>query len=100
MGEEVLVLGGEDRIPNNGRDVLIPGDLAAFRSHLNERLTVDVVDVADGGELKPAECLQVRQVGSIKPDVTDSPCSQSGRNDCGATGHGHNNRRRQVTGRR
>ena len=47
------------------------GDLAVFRGHLNERPAVDIVDMADGGKLKPAECLQVGQVGSIKIDVID-----------------------------
>src|ERR1019366_9479841 len=65
MREEVLVLRGQDGAANNGRDVRIRGDLAVFRGHLDKRPAVDIVDVADGRKLKPAECLQVGQVGSI-----------------------------------
>ena len=84
MREEVLVLRGEDGAANDGRDVLIRGDLAVFRGHLNERPAVDIVDVADGGKLKPVECLQVGQIGSIEIDVMNCACNQSGRQDCRA----------------
>ncbi|MGA2119244.1 MAG: hypothetical protein ABSH56_31390 [Bryobacteraceae bacterium] len=81
MGEEVLVLRGEDRTPNDGRDVLIPGDLTVFGSDLNERPVGDIVDVANRGKVKPIEGLHVGQVRSAKIDVVDSTCNQSGPND-------------------
>ena len=84
VGEEVLVLGGENGAAKNGRDLPIPGDLAVFRSQLDERPAVYIVDVADSGKLKPAECLQVGQVGSIEIDVVNCACDQSGRDDCRA----------------
>ena len=89
MREEVLVLRGQDRVPNHGRDVVVPGDLAVFRGHLNQRPAVDVVDVADGRKLKPAECFHVGQVGSIETDVIDRPSNQRGRNDARAKQHAH-----------
>jgi hypothetical protein len=59
MGEKVLVLRGEDRTANDGRDLLIPGDLTVFGSDLNERPVGDIVDVANCGKVKPIEGLQV-----------------------------------------
>jgi len=79
--EEVLVFRGQDRAADNGRDLVIPGDLAVFRGHFGERPAVDVVDVADGGKLEPAECLDVGQAGSVEADVVDSPGNQGGRNN-------------------
>ena len=84
MREEVLVLRGQDGSANNGRNVLIRGDLAVFRGHLNERPAVDIVDVTDSGKLKPGECLQVGQIGPIEIDVMNYSGYQSGGNDGGA----------------
>jgi hypothetical protein len=67
--EKVLVLRGQDGSAQDGRNVLIRGDLAIFRGHLNERPAVDIVDVTDSGKLKPGERLQVGQLGSIEIDV-------------------------------
>jgi hypothetical protein len=79
MGEEILVLSGEDRIANNGRDVLILGDLPILSCQLNERLAVGIVDAADRGKLKAGEWFYVGQVGSVKIDVKVSGCNESGR---------------------
>jgi hypothetical protein len=81
MCEEVLVLGGEDRITNNEWDVLILDVPPVLSCHLNERLTVGIVYVADRRKLKAGEWSYVRQVGSIKIDVIESDCNESGRND-------------------
>lgn len=66
MGEEVLVLGGENRITNNGRDVLIPGDLPVLSCYLNDRLVVGIVNVADCRKLKAGKWSYVRQIASVK----------------------------------
>jgi hypothetical protein len=69
MCEEVLVLGGEDRITNNGRDVLILDVPPVLSCHLNERLTIGIVNVADRRKLKTSKRFYVGQVGSVKIDV-------------------------------
>jgi len=82
MCEKVLVLSGEDRITNNGRDVLILDDPPVLSCQLKKRLAVGIVDVADRGKLKAGEWSYVRQVGAVKIDVMESDCNESGRNDC------------------
>jgi hypothetical protein len=69
MREEVLVLCGEDRISNNGRDVLILDVPPILSGHLNERLTIGIVNVSDRRKLKTGKWFYVRQVGSVKIDV-------------------------------
>jgi hypothetical protein len=81
MREKVLVLGGEDRITNNGRDVFMPDDLPVLFCQLNKRLAVGVVDVADRRKLEAGEGSYVRQVGSVKIDVMESDCKEGGRNE-------------------
>ena len=80
MGEEILVFGGDDCIANNRRDVLILGDLPVLSCQFNERLAVGIVDGADGRKLKAGEWFYVRQVGSVKIDVINSDCNESGCN--------------------
>jgi hypothetical protein len=79
MGEEVLVLGGENRFTNNGRDVLILGDLPVL-PYLTERLAVGIVNVADRRKLEAGEWSYIRQVGSVKIDVMKS-CRSKTRRD-------------------
>lgn len=55
MREEVAVLRGEDRISNNGWNVLILGDQPVLSCQRNERLAVGIVDVADRRKLKASE---------------------------------------------
>src|SRR3972149_4509555 len=81
MREEVLVFGGEDRITNNGRDVLILDDPPVLFCQLNERLAVGIVDGADGRKLKAGEWFHVGQVGSVKIDVMDARSNESNSND-------------------
>jgi hypothetical protein len=84
MREKVLVLSGEDRITNNGRDVLILEDPPVLFCQLNKRLAVGVVDVADRRKLEAGEGSYVRQVGSVKIDVMESNYNESDRNEyCG-----------------
>ena len=82
VGEEVLVLCGDDRIPDNGRDVLVLDVPPVLFCHLNERLTIDIVNVADRRKLKAGEWSYVRKVGSVKIDVIEYDCNKSDRDDC------------------
>jgi len=52
MREEVLVLRGEDRITNNGRDVFILDVPPVLSCHLDERLTIGIVNMADRRKFK------------------------------------------------
>ena len=81
MREKVLVLGGEDRITNNWRDVLILDDPPVFPCQLHEQLAVGVVDVPDRRKLEAGEGSYLRQVGSVKIDVMESDCKEGGRNE-------------------
>src|SRR5688572_25852569 len=47
VGEETLVLGGQDCVPNDRWNVLVPCDIAVLASQLDERPPAGVVDVAD-----------------------------------------------------
>ena len=69
MCEEVLVFRSEDRISNNWRDILILDVPPVFSCHLNERLTIGIVNVSDRRKLKTGKWFYVRQVGSVKIDV-------------------------------
>jgi hypothetical protein len=80
MGEEVFVLDGQDRIANDGRDILVLGELPVFPCQLDKRLVVGIVDGADRRKLKAGERFHVGQVGSVKIDVTESNCDESGCN--------------------
>ena len=69
MGEETLVFRGENRVANDRRNVVVPGDLAILPRELDERDAVGVVDVADGRKLEPGEWTEVGQVIAIDVDV-------------------------------
>src|ERR1035441_7618846 len=71
MREEVFVLGGEDGVTNHRRYVLILADPPVFGGHLYERLTIDIVDVADPRKFAADECFQVRQISPVKIDVME-----------------------------
>ena len=69
VGEEALVLRGQDRVTHDRRDVLVLRDLPVLSGELDERLAVGVVDVTDGRKLEPREGPQVGQVRAIEVDV-------------------------------
>ena len=71
VGEEALVLGGQDRVTDDRWNVLVPRDLAVLSSQLDERPAAGVVDVADRWELKTREGPQVGQVVAIEVDVME-----------------------------
>jgi hypothetical protein len=77
MREEVFVLGGEDGVTNHRRYVLILADPPVFGGHLYERLTIDIVDVADPRKFAADECFQVRQISPVKIDVMESNRGES-----------------------
>jgi len=58
--EEALVLGGQDRVTNDWRNVLVPRDLALLAGQLEQRFVAGIVDVADGRELEAREGAEVR----------------------------------------
>ena len=78
MGEEVFIFGSEDRVTNNGRDVLVPGDLPPLSGQFNERHLAAVVDVAYGRKLKAGECFYVGQIGPVEINMMYAGCEQSG----------------------
>jgi hypothetical protein len=71
VGEEALILCGQDRVTDDRGNVLVPRDLAVLSSELNERSAVGVVDVADRGEFETREGSQVGQVAAIEIDVME-----------------------------
>ena len=72
MGEEVLVLGGENCIADNGRNVPILQNLAVLRCQLNQWLSVGVVDMSNGRKLITDERPDVRQIGPVEVDIMKS----------------------------
>ena len=72
MGEEVLVLGGEHCVANDGGDFVISRDPSGFRCHLLKRLAVGIVNGSDRGELKAGESIQIGQIVSIKVDMIET----------------------------
>ena len=67
--EEPLVLGGQNRVTNDRRYVLISRDVSIFSGERDERLAVGVVDVTDGWKLEPDERTQVGHVLAIEIDL-------------------------------
>jgi hypothetical protein len=86
VGEEALILGGQDRVTNDRWNVLVPRDLAVLPGQLDERPPAGVVDVADRWELKTREGPQVRQVLAIEVDVMDLGDREQ-RGEHGCAGH-------------
>ncbi len=82
MGPSRMLAANVRRIQLASRVVLILGDLPVLSCHLNESLVVDIVDVADRRKLKAGKWFDVRQDGSVKIEVMESNCSESGRNNC------------------
>jgi hypothetical protein len=80
MGEEPLVLRGENRLTHDRRDVGVGGDVAVLPGELDQRLAVGVVDVTDAGKFKARETPQVGKVLAIEADVVQ----RARRGYCGA----------------
>ena len=71
VGEEALVLGGQDRVTDDRWNVLVPRDLALLPGQLDKRPVAGIVDVADGRELEAREGSEVRQVVAVEVHVAD-----------------------------
>jgi hypothetical protein len=70
----------ENRVADNGGNVPILHDLAVFFCQPDQQLSVGIVDISDGGELKTREWLDVRQIGPVKIDVMKSHEKNKGSN--------------------
>ncbi len=86
VGEEALVLGGQDRVTNDRWNVLVPRDLAVLSGQLDERPAAGVVDAADRWKLKTREGPEVGQVVAIEVDVMELGDRQQ-RGEHGRGGH-------------
>jgi hypothetical protein len=53
--EEVLVLGGQNRVAEDGRHFVVGDDSAVFPGQLDEDRAPGVIDLADRGELEANE---------------------------------------------
>ena len=62
MGEEVLVLGRQDRVPEDRRHFFVGNDLAVLAGELDQDRAPCVVDLADLG-------LEVRNAAPVEVDV-------------------------------
>ena len=73
MGEEVLVLGGQDGVAEDRRHLVVGDDLAILPRQLDEHHALGVVDVPDRRKLEPDEGLEVREAAPVEVDVVDEP---------------------------
>ncbi len=89
MREEALVLGGEKRLPDDRRDVVVVRDVAVLVGQFDERLAVGVVDTADGRKLEADEGVEIGEVVAAGVDVMQlASC-----NERGSRHHGEDDRR-------
>lgn len=58
------------------------GDLTGLGCHLLEWLAVRIVDVSDGGKLKPSEPTQIWQIVAIEVEVVKTAGSEKARKGC------------------
>ena len=78
MREEVLVFGGEDRVPDDGGNLVESRRLPALAGQRDERMAVSVVHVADRRKLEADEGTQVREVGAVEVDVMEAGTREPG----------------------
>jgi hypothetical protein len=69
VGEEVLVLGGEDRLAHHGWDLVVLEDAPIFARELDEHLAAGVRDLADRGRLESDEGIQVGNAGPVEVEM-------------------------------
>ena len=79
MGEEAVVLGGQNGLAQDERDLVIGHDAAVLARQFNQDLAVSVADDAGGGRLETDERLDVGHAGSVEIDVVDEPCRRNQR---------------------
>jgi len=71
MGEEVPVLGGQDRAAEDRRHVVVRDDAAVLARQLDKHGALGVVDLADRRHLEPNEALEIGQAAPVEVDVVD-----------------------------
>ena len=69
MGEEVLVLGREDGVPEDGRDLVVGHHAPVFPRQSDEHRASGVVDLADRRRREADEGLDVGQPAAVEEDV-------------------------------
>ena len=73
MGEEALVLGGQDGLAQDERHLVVGHDPAVLARQLDQHLAVSVADDAGRGGLEPDERLEVGHAGAVEVHVVDQP---------------------------
>jgi hypothetical protein len=74
VGEEVLVLGRQDRLPQDHGHLIVGDHAAILPCQLDQHLVPGIVDRADRRRLETDEPLEVREAAPIEVDVVDEPC--------------------------
>src|SRR4029077_14679017 len=69
MREEVFILGREDGVTHDVRNLVIENDVPAFATQFDEDVTIRVVNVAHRGRLKANKAVQVGKVRTIEVNV-------------------------------
>ena len=77
MGEEAVVLGGQDGLAQDERHLVIGHDAAVLARQFDQHRAVSVADDAGGGGLEPDERLEVGHAGAVEVDVVDEPCRRN-----------------------
>jgi hypothetical protein len=84
VGKEVLVLGRENRVADNRRYAGVRCDDTVLAGKLDERLTVRVVNVADGGKFESHERTEVGQILTVEVHVIPRADRERDCADCDA----------------
>ena len=69
--KKAFVLGGQNRVTHDRRNVLVARDLAVLAGQFDERFAAGVVHVADRGKLKTREGSQVGKILPAEVDVME-----------------------------
>ncbi len=69
VGEEILVLGCQDRLAEDRRHLLVGNDLAVLPGQLDQHRAPCVVDLAGRRELEANEGLEVRNAAPVEVDM-------------------------------
>ena len=76
VGEEAVVLGGQDGLAQDERHLVVGHDTAVLARQFDQHLAVSVADDAGRGGLEPDERLEVGHPGAVEIDVVDEPCGR------------------------
>ena len=90
VGEEVLVLGGQDGVAEDRRHLIVGDDSAILSCHLDQHPILGVVDAAGRRELETDEGLEIGNTAPVEVDVVNEPHGQKQeRRDEARDGEGH-----------